>query len=161
MCQKRYSHCQSSIFLTLDRTYKHLLFIILIGCDSVEPAGPNKLGTEPSFKSKRFVNPCIELPEIREVAVSKMTCLRAGQVDHSRPTLSIGRHYEYVVYTVRCSRHRSGIQITIDLFRLYRDNTFSYRALLALQLCRLFTFTYSYITHCMKGNIRNGIIGAL
>ncbi len=36
-----------------------------------------------------------------------------------------------------------------------------YRALSDLQLCRSFTFTYSYITHCMKGNIGNGIIAAL
>ncbi len=40
------------------------------------------------------------------------------------------------------------------------DN-FIYRALSASQLCREFMFTYSYMTHCMKGNIRKGIIGAL
>ncbi len=42
-CQKQYAHCLNSIYCTLNRKYKHLLFIILTGCDSPEPAGPNKL----------------------------------------------------------------------------------------------------------------------
>ncbi len=36
------------------------------------------------------------------------------------------------------------------------DNIFIYRALSASQLCWKFMFTYCYMTHCLKGNIRKG-----
>ncbi len=49
--------------------YYHLCSI-LPDCDSVEPAGPHKRSTKPSFKSKCSLS---ELTEIREAVVSKMT----------------------------------------------------------------------------------------
>ncbi len=52
-----------------------LLFIILTGCDSVEPAGPNKLGTEPSFKSKGFVNPMINSPRLEKQLLCVNVCV--------------------------------------------------------------------------------------
>ncbi len=61
-CWKGCAYCHSSVFWMLDRKYKHLLFIILTGFDWVEPAGPNKLGTEPSIRSKCLVNPTLNSP---------------------------------------------------------------------------------------------------
>ncbi len=64
-------------FQLLDRN-KHLLFII--ACDSVEPAGPNKLGTEPSFKSKRFMNPAMNSPRLEKQSLVKLRVW-----EHSQP----------------------------------------------------------------------------
>ncbi len=44
----------------------YYLFIILTGCDLVEPAGPNELGTESSFKIKRFVNCALNSPGLEK-----------------------------------------------------------------------------------------------
>ncbi len=51
-------------------------------------------------------------------------------------------------------------EATLMVFYLI-DNNFIYRTLSASQLCRKFMFTYWYVTHFMKGDIRKGIIGAL
>ncbi len=48
-----------------------------------------------------------------------------------------------------------------ELTFFFIDNSFICRALSASQLCRAFMFTYCYMTPCMKGNIRKGIIEAL
>ncbi len=74
----------------------------------MEPAGPNKLGAEPSFKSKGFVNPMIISPRLEKQLLVKL-CVW-GQVNlftaiHHR-TLA---HIMQICYLVTCSHHGSGI----------------------------------------------------
>ncbi len=71
-CWKWHAHCYSSIFLLLDRKYKHLLLIILTVWDSMEPVGPNKLGTEPSFKRKHSVNPVLNSQRLENQSSGKL-----------------------------------------------------------------------------------------
>ncbi|XP_016096194.1 TBC1 domain family member 12-like [Sinocyclocheilus grahami] len=58
---------------------------ITSGCDSVEAADPNKVGTEPSFKSKCFVNPSLNslrLEKQPSILMSKLWyCVIADSAD--------------------------------------------------------------------------------
>ncbi len=75
---------------------------------------------------------------------------------HTVRMTAMGGHYANVLL---CDVQNK-IQIPDDYFFLI-DNNFIYRALSASQLCRKFVFTYCYMRHCMKGDIRKGIIEAL
>ncbi len=57
----------------LNRKYKHLLFIILTGCDSFEPSGPNNCVMSHISKASSFAESHVELSNIREAVISKMT----------------------------------------------------------------------------------------
>ncbi len=44
---------------------------------------------------------------------------------------------------------------------LLRDNNFTHGALLDLKRCKIFSFTYSFVTYCMKGHFQKSILGTL
>ncbi len=44
---------------------------------------------------------------------------------------------------------------------LLRDKNFTHGALLDLKRCRIFSFTYSFVTYYMKGHFQKSILGTL
>ncbi len=143
--------------------YKHLLFIILTGCYSVEPLV--QINWVLNHLSRAGVL-CIPLNSLRlekqssDVFEGGSSCLRPANVEHRRELCKCVAPWYVAITEVgfELITTRLGCIESILYFGRYKC---IYHALSDLQLCRSFTFTYSYITHCMKGNIGNGIIGAL